>query len=62
MVLGFQRDHQKEKEVESPKEIIARKENRKEKVSPPKVMKVKLNGTTEEWDPEESWWWNDNDW
>ena len=40
MVLEFQRDHQKEKEMESPKEIISRKERRKEKVSPPKERRV----------------------
>ena len=27
-----------------------------------KEKKGKLNETAEEWDPEESWWWNDNDW
>ena len=40
MVLEFQRDHQKEKEMESPKEIISRKEKQKEKVSPPKERRV----------------------
>ena len=40
MVLEFQRDHQKEKEMESPKEIISRKASQKEKVIPPKERRV----------------------
>ena len=50
-----------EKGKESPKEINGRKVSQAERKIT-KGKKGKLNETSEEWDPEESWRWNDNDW